>query len=194
MRASVWGAALAGAVMTCTGTVWAHTGIGSPTGPWAAFGHPWGGLYHVLAMVAVGLWAAQVGGRAVYLLPASFLSIMAVAALVGAGGTPPAGVEIGLALSVVGLGILVALGVVVPVAAAMALVGVFAAFHGHAHGTEMLAGATWLVYGAGFLGATALLHGVGLALGRALVRYQLNGARRAAGCAMAGIGVLLLVG
>jgi urease accessory protein len=130
------------------------------------FAHPFGGFDHLIAMVAVGLYAWQLGGRALWLVPATFVAVMAAAGALGIAGMPLPGVEIGIAASVIVLGAIVALRVKMPVAIAAALVGVFAVFHGHAHGTEMPLDASGVAFAAGFLAATALLHVAGIALGK----------------------------
>jgi urease accessory protein len=129
------------------------------------FLHPLGGVDHIIAMVAVGLLAARLGGRALWLVPASFVAAMAAAGLAGMAGIGLPYVEAGITLSVVVLGAIVALRLTMPVAAAMALVAFFAVFHGYAHGIEMPETASGLAYGAGFMAATALLHGIGIGLG-----------------------------
>ncbi len=131
------------------------------------FLHPLGGLDHILAMVAVGLLAARIGGRALWLVPASFVAAMAAGGLIGMAGIALPFGEIGIALSVIVLGGVVALRLTMPVAVAMGLVAFFAIFHGHAHGIEMPESSTGLAYGTGFVAATALLHGIGVALGLA---------------------------
>jgi len=143
----------------------AHTGGGSASGFVAGFGHPLLGLDHLLAMVAVGLFAAVLGGRALWLVPASFVAMMAVGGLLALDGVGLPMVETGIALSVVVLGAAVALRVQLPVAAAMAVCGAFALFHGHAHGTEMPAAASAASYAAGLVIATAVLHATGVGLG-----------------------------
>jgi urease accessory protein len=143
----------------------AHTGAGAVHGFAYGFAHPLGGLDHVLAMVAVGIFAAQLGGRALWLVPATFVLAMAAAGLAGIAGVPIPFVEVGIALSVVVLGAIVALKARAPVAVAMGLVGFFAVFHGYAHGAEMQQGAGGAAYGLGFMAATALLHMVGIGFG-----------------------------
>jgi urease accessory protein len=141
----------------------AHTGHVDGSGFLSGFLHPLGGLDHLLAMVAVGLWAAQTGGRALWMLPVAFVTMLAGGALIGISGLELPMVEAGIAASVAVLGLLVVLNKRVPVYAAMALVGVFAVFHGHAHGAEMPAAAHPLLFGAGFILSTVLLHGAGIA-------------------------------
>lgn len=148
----------------------AHVGAGHTHGFSYGFLHPIGGLDHMLAMVAVGLFAASLGGRALWAVPATFVAVMAIGGALGIAGIAVPFVEIGIALSVVVLGLAVALQWKAPVALAMLLVGVFAVFHGHAHGGEMPADASGAEYAAGFMIATALLHGAGIALGIAVQR------------------------
>ncbi len=143
----------------------AHTGVGDTHGFVHGFLHPLGGLDHQLAMVLVGVFAFQLGGKALWLVPATFMAVMALGGAAGIAGLPLPFVEIGIALSAVVLGIVVAFGVRAPVAAAMALVGLFAIFHGHAHGAEMPADASALGYAAGFVLATGILHAIGIGVG-----------------------------
>jgi urease accessory protein len=115
----------------------AHIGVGDTHGFLHGFSHPLGGIDHVLAMIAVGIFAAHLGGRALWLVPLSFISTMAIAGLLGMAGVWLPFVEIGIGMSVVVLGFAVALQLNLPTLAAMGLVGFFAIFHGHAHGAEM---------------------------------------------------------
>ena len=127
--------------------------------------HPWSGLDHVLAMIAVGLWGAQLGNPAIWILPITFPLVMSFGALMGLLGIPLPGIEIGIAVSAIVLGIMV-LGDFRPkLAIAAILVGSFAIFHGHAHGTELPAGQSGLLYSMGFVIATGCLHGIGITLG-----------------------------
>lgn len=174
----------------------AHTGIGDTSGFLHGFEHPIGGIDHILAMVAVGVLAFVLGGRALWLVPTSFVGMMVVGFLLGIGGVNVPFVELGIAFSSVVIGGAAAIGRPMPVVAAMVLVGVFAIFHGHAHGSEMPEDAGGLLYAAGFIVATALLHVVGIlaALGVAKVvgKYGRAVAQVAGGVfALGGIGVLL---
>jgi urease accessory protein len=174
----------------------AHTGLGDAHDLAHGFMHPIGGLDHVLAMVAVGLFAAHLGGRALWLVPASFVLVMAAGGVIGMAGIGLPFVEVGIALSVIVLGLAIALRLNLPVAAAMALVGVFAVFHGHAHGTEMPESIAGLGYGLGFVAATATLHAVGVGFGLLVGTVEGASGRRilqAAGGAAAVIGAALLV-
>ena len=127
--------------------------------------HPVSGLDHVLAMVAVGLWGAQLGRPALWMLPVAFPMMMAVGAFMGLIGIGLPGVEIGIALSCIGLGAMVLTEAKPPLWAACVLVGFFALFHGHAHGTELPENASGLLYSIGFVIATGCLHGCGIAIG-----------------------------
>jgi urease accessory protein len=184
-------AALAALVPTAA---MAHTGVGDVGGFAHGFWHPITGLDHVLAMVLVGMLAWQLGDRALWLVPATFVLVMAVGGALGVAGVAIPLVELGIALSVVVLGAAVAFGIRAPVAVAMGLAGLFAIFHGHAHGAEMPVDASGLVYGIGFMIATAALHlggiGLGYLVGAAGDRYGL--VMRSAGglAAIAGLAIL----
>ena len=140
----------------------AHVGVGNTSGFMHGFMHPLSGLDHQLAMILVGVFAYQLGGRALWLVPLTFVSVMALSGFLGVAGIPVPFVEIGIALSVIVLGAVVAFGVKAPVALAMGAVGLFAIFHGHAHGTEMPLDASGFEYGIGFMLATAVLHAAGI--------------------------------
>lgn len=135
----------------------------------AGVSHPLFGADHILAMVAVGLWASQIGGRAILAVPAAFVATMGVGFLLAVAGIDLPFVEPAILASVIGLGLLVAMAVRIPVAASAAIVAVFALFHGHAHGGE-LGAAGALTFGLGFLVSTALLHAAGVGLGITLGR------------------------
>jgi urease accessory protein len=174
----------------------AHPGHDAP-GLVHGFLHPLSGLDHVLAMVAVGLFAARLGGRALWLVPASFVVTMAVAGVAGGTGFALPYVEAGIALSILVLGAAVALEMTMPVAAAMGLVAFFAIFHGYAHGAEMPETISGLAYGAGFVAATAALHALGIGLGLFIGRSGETFSRRIlqiGGSAAALAGAALLAG
>jgi len=135
--------------------------------------HPFMGLDHLLAMIAVGIWAAQTGGSAVWRLPVSFIAMMAVAALLGASGYGLPVLEPLIAGSVLILGLMVVFAIRLPVNLSMLLVGLFAVFHGYAHGLEMPQASSAILYGSGFVLATALLHSIGIGLGRVAYRKHL---------------------
>ncbi|MFO1088339.1 MAG: HupE/UreJ family protein [Hyphomicrobiales bacterium] len=177
-----------------TGLAEAHTGIGAVHGASAGFLHPLSGLDHTLAMVGVGLLAARIGGRALWALPAAFLGLMAVGGALGVFGVVLPFVETMIALSLIALAAALVLGARLGTVAGAALVGAFALFHGHAHGTEMPVDASGIAYALGFLAATAGLHGAGLALGLGGASAQRPALARAAAAVMAVAGVALLAG
>jgi urease accessory protein len=143
----------------------AHEEKGAATGFAAGFHHPISGLDHVLAMLAVGLWGAQLGQPAMWVLPVAFPMVMAFGGMLGLLGVPIPGVEIGIALSAVVLGAMVLTEARPPLWVAAIVVGLFAIFHGHAHGTELPDGASGVTYSIGFVIATGLLHATGIAIG-----------------------------
>jgi len=176
------------ALLNLSSAAFAHPGHeGGLTGGLA---HPFTGLDHMLAMVAVGLWASQLGRPAIWLLPLVFPAVMAAGAVMGAHDVGLPWVEAGIVLSVVVLGAAVALGLRVSLLASAALVGLFALFHGHAHGSEFPAADSPLLYGIGFILATGALHAVGLGIGALTQRTLMM---RTAGGAIAAAGLLLLV-
>lgn len=173
----------------------AHTGAGDTHGVVHGFMHPVTGLDHVLAMVAVGILAALLGGRAIWLVPASFVALAAAGGLLGVQGVPVPFVEFGISASVVLLGLAIALQARLPLGWTVGLVGLFGLYHGYAHGAEMPADASGFAYGAGFLAATAMLHiaGIGLGLGIAhMARRSATRFAQAGGAAIALAGVVLL--
>jgi urease accessory protein len=169
----------------------AHTGADHLHGFAAGFLHPVGGLDHVLAMVAVGLWAGLLGARAGLALPAAFLGAMALGFGLGAAGLGLPLVEAGILASVIVLGALVAASARLSLAIAVPLVALFGLLHGHAHGTE-LAGQGALAYSGGFLVATAALHGLGFLaarqVGSRVVLRVAGGATAALMLIVAGLG------
>jgi urease accessory protein len=153
--------------------------------------HPLGGLDHILGMVAVGVFAAVLGGRALWLVPLSFVGMMTAGFLLGAGGLTLPFVELGVALSSIVIGGLAASRGPMPVWAATGIVGLFAVFHGVAHGSEMPATADGLQFAAGFIAATALLHAIGIGAATLVGRLGRRGVQLAGGAfALGGIGVL----
>lgn len=178
----------------------AHTGHGETAGFLHGFAHPIGGWDHVLAMIAVGLWAAQLSNagnkRALWAVPLAFVTMMVAGGALGMAGIAIPGVETGITASVLILGVLVAAAVRLPLSASVAIVGAFALFHGHAHGAEMPTAASGLVYCAGFVLATILLHasGIGVGIGaQKLVKSQMTSPLRFAGAAIALCGLMLMV-
>jgi urease accessory protein len=127
--------------------------------------HPIRGMDHVVAMIAVGLWGAQLGSPAIWLLPIAFPLVMAFGASMGLMGFPLPGVEIGIACSAIVLGLMVLLESRPPLSVSLSLVAIFALFHGHAHGSELPHGESGLAYSLGFVLGTGLLHSVGIGIG-----------------------------
>jgi urease accessory protein len=190
-------AALSAVFVFAPAMAFAHSGHGDTSGLTHGFSHPITGIDHVLAMVAVGVLAAQLGGRALWLVPLGFVGIMAVAGALGMAGIPLPFSEVGISLSVIALGLAVALRLSPPELAAMALVGFFAVFHGHVHGAEMPAAASGVPYAVGFVGATAMLHAVGVGIGLLVGREGGTLSRRlvqVGGGAMALFGLAALPG
>ena len=149
----------------------AHVGTPGHTHDFVSgFMHPVGGADHILAMVAVGVFAAILGGRARWMVPLSFVTMMLAGGVLGFAGVAVPFVEAGILISIIALGAAIALEWKAPVALAAALVGLFAVFHGVAHGAEMPVESSALTYALGFVSATAVLHGVGLGLGLSLLR------------------------
>lgn len=171
----------------------AHVGQGAVGGGFlSGFTHPIFGIDHVVAMVAVGLWGAQLGNPAIWILPVTFPLVMALGGLLGSLGIGIPFVEVGIALSAVALGLMVTLAVRPPLWVAGMLVGVFAIFHGHAHGAEMPQSANILWFAIGFVIATGCLHLAGIAIGT--VNRWPAGARslRVGGAAIAVTGIYFL--
>ncbi len=149
----------------CAQSAQAHINKGEAIGFLSGVRHPISGLDHVLAMIAVGLWGAQLGAPAIWVLPVAFPMVMALGGMMGLLGIPLPGIEYGIAASMILLGAAVMFELRPPIAVAAALVAFFAIFHGHAHGTELPAGQSGLLYSMGFVMATGCLHGVGISIG-----------------------------
>lgn len=145
--------------------VYGHTETGSAAGLTSGLSHPVSGLDHVLAMIAVGLWGAQLGKPAVWVLPVAFPMVMAFGGMLGLLGVDLPAIEIGIAASAIALGIAVLAEAKPKLWIAAVVVAFFAVFHGHAHGTELPEGANGLLYSIGFVVATGLLHGAGVGIG-----------------------------
>lgn len=191
MRAMAKRMGLAVIAAALAGPALAHTGVGAVHGFGAGLLHPLFGLDHVLAMVAVGLWAGLTGGRARLAYPLAFVGMMILAGLWGMSGAQLPGVEIGIAVSVVVLGLAIAVRATPPLAAGAAACAIFAIFHGYAHGAELPAGASGLGYALGFVLATAALHGAGLGLaGLLAARAPLLARVAGGGLALAGVAIL----
>ena len=172
----------------------AHVGQGDiANGFVAGFEHPFLGWDHVAAMIAVGLWGAQLGLPAIWALPVTFPLTMAFGGLLGVLGINLPGVEIGIAVSAIALGLMVTLAVRPPLWTAGILVGLFAIFHGYAHGAELPESANALAFAMGFVIATGFLHVTGIIIG--LINRWPWGMRslRTGGAAIAACGLYFLV-
>ena len=187
IKRSVWLTGLLAVWMPLA--AWAHGGMGAGSGFGAGFSHPFSGMDHVLAMLAVGIWSAQGSGRKVWVLPAMFVTLAVAGMAAGLTGFPLPYMEHGIAASLLVLGLLIAAAARLSVATSLLVVAFFAVFHGYAHGMEMPVASTALIYGIGFALATALLHafGIGSAL---LVRQEVS---RFVGIAIAMSGVYFAV-
>jgi urease accessory protein len=189
MKGKYWSAVILGLAASLFVPFAAAHNLGAHGAGFAAgVAHPLAGLDHILAMIAVGLWAAQLGGRAYWSVPLAFVGMMALGAAVAAVGLPLPAVESGIAASVLILGLLIAFSTRMPIPMGMVLVGVFALFHGHAHGMELPQAVSAASYGLGMLLATVGLHATGLGAGilfqRAAVMMRIGGAIIAAAGAM----------
>ncbi len=170
----------------------AHEQAGVGGGLLSGVLHPVTGIDHLIAMVAVGIWGAQLGAPAIWVLPITFPLVMAIGGVLGILRIPLPMPEVVIAASALALGVAVAVRLRLPFAVAAAVVAVFAVFHGHAHGAELPGSANALAYGVGFVTATGLLHMCGIALG-ALTRWP-AGERfiQGLGAGIAGLGCYFL--
>jgi urease accessory protein len=184
--------AVSGLVALAASPAFAHAQQGQAAGFLTGLRHPISGADHVLAMVAVGLWGAQLGAPAIWLLPVTFPMVMAFGGFLGLLGVPLPGVELGIAAAAILLGSMIAKEARPPLSAAAVLVGFFAVFHGYAHGTELPAGQSGLPYSVGFVIATGCLHATGIAIGL-IHRFPWGRvALRVAGAAIAAGGLVFL--
>jgi urease accessory protein len=192
MRRIALGLGISALFLGTIGAAEAHTVGAHGAGLAQGFAHPLLGLDHLLAMVAVGAWAGQLGGRAVWSVPAAFMAMMAAGAGLAFAGVSFPAVELGIVGSLLVLGTLIAAAVRLPMAFGGALVGFFALFHGHAHGSEIPEAASGALYVLGFVAATALLHGIGVAACLYLQGSTRQWVVRAGGAGVATAGLLML--
>lgn len=181
MKGKYWSAAALGVAASLFVPLAAAHGLGDHAAGFASgLAHPLTGVDHILAMFAVGLWAAQLGGRAYWSIPLAFVGTMVLGAVFAAAGLTLPAAESGIAASVLILGLLIAFSARAALPLGMVLVGVFALFHGHAHGTELTSAVSAAAYGLGMLLATIGLHATGLGAGilfqRAMVLVRIGGA------------------
>jgi urease accessory protein len=161
-----------GLLLLLPGLASAHIVPGSPHGMHDGFVHPFTGLDHLLAMFGVGLWAAQHRGRSIWMIPLAFVSVMILGGIMGVSGAYVPGAELGIAASLLALGALIATATRFKPSLSMLVVGFFALFHGYAHGHEMPAAVSAVSFSIGFVMATLLLHGMGLAAGLWLQKQE----------------------
>ncbi len=173
----------------------AHVGQGNISGGFlAGVAHPVLGPDHVVAMVAVGIWGAQLGAPAIWVLPVTFPIVMAFGGVLGGLGIPVPGIEIGIAVSAIVLGGMIAIARRPPLWVAALVVGFFAIFHGHAHGAELPESANAIAYSVGFVAATGSLHALGILIGVANRWSAGAKALRAGGAVIAACGIYFLTG
>ena len=193
VRISAGLASLAPALLATCDRALAHTGLAHAASFASGFAHPWSGLDHMLALLAVGLWAGLTGGRALWVWPAAFVSAMLAGGVLAMAGASLPLVEPGMLASLVVLGLLVLTAARPPIAVGAALVALFAVLHGHAHGAELPGGAAAATYAAGFTLATALLHAIGIGIACASRNAIGTLFVRVGGAAVAAVGVALAV-
>jgi urease accessory protein len=174
-------------------TAFAHTGVSPAHDLLHGLAHPLTGLDHILAMFAVGLWAAQRGGRAIWFVPLTFVLVMTLGATLGMSHVSIPFVEPAIAISILILGVFVAAAVKLPLSISAAIVGLFAIAHGYAHGTEIPATASGLTYTLGFIAATILLNATGISVGLASQRLHSSQLVRYAGAAIVVCGLFLSI-
>jgi urease accessory protein len=182
-------------LLLAPGLALAHEGASLPYGSFlGGLLHPVLGPDHFLAMVSVGILSAQMGGRAIWTVPATFVAVMALGGLAGWLGLPLTSIEAGIAFSVLALGAAIAAERRIPVVVAMVFVGTFAIFHGYAHGAEMPEVATPVTYALGFISGTAGLHLAGVVIGDISQHYATGKVvLRAAGGIIAAVGAYFLL-
>ena len=172
---------------------YAHVGAGEASGFMHGLTHPISGLDHICAMVAVGLWAAQMGGKSVWAVPLTFVSVMVMGGTLGMIGISLPFTEQGIILSVLMLGVLIAASIRLPLLLSSVMVGLFAVFHGYAHGAEMPESASAMTYALGFILSTATLHTMGIMFGLGMQKLVHKQVVRWAGASVALCGVYLAV-
>lgn len=184
---------LLGLLMLASNFAEAHVGIATASGWAQGMSHPLLGLDHLCAMLAVGVWASQLGGRAVWGLPLTFVSVMVLGGWLGMAALPLPFVEGGIALSLLGLGVFITRAQRVSLWLSALMVGGFAVFHGYAHGAEMPSDASGLSYAMGFMFTTSLLHIAGIMLAQALMKLGRPQGVRGLGVLLALMGVYWVV-
>ena len=185
--------ALAGVLLLAAGPALAHPGHGAQSGFAVGLFHPFSGLDHLLAMVAVGLWAGLTFRKSWWIWPATFVGFMLAGFVLGVGHAAAPAAEVAIAASVIGLGLAIGLEFKPPAAVGSALIALFALAHGYAHGQEMPAGADTVRFALGFGLATVVLHGAGLAVAWTILRGRARPFVRLGGLGVAAAGVAMLL-
>ncbi|MGB0781687.1 MAG: HupE/UreJ family protein [Marinomonas sp.] len=191
MRLSTLKMGLAALVAAIPALALAHPGHEHTTSFMTGFMHPMGGLDHLLAMLAIGLWAASLGGRALWAVPAAFVGTMLVGGALAVAGVQVPFIEQGIVLSVILMGALLLGAARFSVVTCAGIAGLFAIFHGAAHGLEMPLNANGAEYALGFAAATTLLHVVGIGFGAVIARFQAPIVTRVTGSVIAIAGLFL---
>ena len=186
-------AAITAALTLAPALVHANPGTGAMSFS-SGLAHPVLGLDHLLSIVAVGLWSVQLGGRAIWLVPGAFVAAMTAGGMLGMSGMTLPFVEQGILASIFVLGLLIAMATRLGLGASVALVSLFAVFHGHAHGTEAPLNASAVTYGLGFALSTAALHLCGVLTGLGLRESAQAAWIRAAGVAVIAVGLVTVLG
>ncbi|HSE39310.1 MAG TPA: HupE/UreJ family protein [Acidobacteriota bacterium] len=179
-------------VMILPRILFAHVETGKAAGFISGIHHPISGWDHIAAMIAVGLWGAQLGAPAIWMLPVAFPMMMAIGGFLGLIGVPLPGVEIGIGISAVVLGTMVALELKPPLFVCVLIVAIFAIFHGYAHGAELAPGTSALAFSLGFVVSTGCLHGIGILIGLVHKWQTGRSAVRLAGGLIAAAGALFV--
>lgn len=179
------------ALLFSSTNLFAHPLLGTQSGFSNGFFHPLSGLDHILAMLAVGIWAAQMGGKAKWIIPISFVGLMSVGGVLGMNNLNLPFAEIGILVSVVVLGVLILAGVRLPMLISSILVGVFALCHGHTHGTELPAAASGFTYAIGFALTTIVLHLSGIGFGSSVNKFANEKIVKLSGALIAVAGLVL---
>jgi len=179
------------ALLLSSTNLFAHPLLGTQSGFSNGFSHPLSGLDHILAMLAVGIWAAQMGGKAKWIIPITFVGIMSIGGMLGMNNISLPFAEIGILVSVIVLGVLILAGIRLPMLVSSVLVGVFALCHGHTHGTELPAAASGVMYAAGFALTTIVLHLSGIGFGTAVNKIANERIVKFSGAVIALMGLIL---
>ena len=193
-RARILWLAIAILALFLPGTAEGHVPQGPVGGLTAGLAHPFSGLDHLMAMLAVGIWGAQMGGRSIWTLPVTFPLVMTIGGVLGMAGVPLSHIETGIALSMLVLGVAIVVAWHPPEWVALAVIAVFAICHGYAHGVELPNAADPAAYATGFVTATGTIHVIGIGIGLSLGRLVDGWFSRGLGGGVAAAGLYFLFG